>query len=150
MKLSIALLVVMLFPGFASAEQPRLFPVPIVTLQPGDPITDSVLMERRLIASDAAARSHHTGRDTLVGQVARRVLPKGQAIALNATRRPHVFSEGARVAIEFASGGLRIRGYGTALEAGIAGEPVRIRNIDSGIILSGLVRADGTVEVGSQ
>ena len=124
------------------------FPVPSVTILVGDTITDDLVVERRLVANAAAIRTHHTTRASIVGKVARRVLPAGAAIPLNALRDAHVFREGERVNLEFSSGALSIRGSGIALGPGVVGQSVRVRNSDTGVVLSGVVRADGSIEVG--
>lgn len=124
------------------------FPVPAIPVTAGDTIADDMLTERELIANDAAVRTHHTQRAAIVGKVARRSLPAGMAIPLNALREIHLFKEGERVVMEFQSGGLSIRGTGIALQPGVAGQPARIRNLDTGVIVTGTVRADGSVEVG--
>lgn len=50
----------------------------------------------------------------------------------------------------FTSGTLVITAMGTPLESGAAGDFIKIRNIDSGIIVSGTVLADGRIQVGMQ
>jgi flagellar basal body P-ring formation protein FlgA len=135
-------------PAAANESTTTSFPVPAVTLQPGDRLTDDVIIDKRLVASEAALRSHHTLREQVIGKVARRVLPRGAAIPVNALRQPYAFNEGERVAVEFVRDGLMIQGYGVALQPGIAGQSVRIRNIDTGVVVTGIVRPDGRVEVG--
>ncbi|MGO7544074.1 flagella basal body P-ring formation protein FlgA, partial [Rhizobium ruizarguesonis] len=44
-------------------------------------------------------------------------------------------------------GAMTVFAAGTPLEDGAAGQFVRARNIDSGVIVSGTVLADGTVHV---
>jgi flagella basal body P-ring formation protein FlgA len=135
-------------PVAAAEHEATLFPVPRVALQPGDTLADHLVGERRLIAGAAARRAYYTTRDAVVGKVARRALPAGAAIALNAVRDAYLFKEGERVTLELASRGLSIRGAGVALQPGSVGQSVRVRNIDTGVIVSGVVKADGAVEVG--
>ena len=49
----------------------------------------------------------------------------------------------------FVAGGLTISVTAVTLEPGSAGDLVKVRNIDSGAIFSGIVMADGTVRVGA-
>ncbi|MGE0769542.1 MAG: flagellar basal body P-ring formation chaperone FlgA [Hyphomicrobiaceae bacterium] len=124
------------------------FPVPTVRIQTGDVLNDDLLIERRLIANRVALRTHFTSRDQVVGKVARRPLAAGAAIPMNALREPYAFNEGDRVVAEFISGGLRIRGMAIALQPGVVGSSVRLRNADTGTIVNGVVQPDGRVEVG--
>jgi flagella basal body P-ring formation protein FlgA len=140
---------VSLMAGAASAQERAhvTFPVPAVAIQAGDTLTEEMIVERTLIANATALRTHHTLRASVVGRVARRAIAAGSAIPLNALREAHVFKEGERVALAFASGALSIRGAGIALQPGVVGSPVRVRNVDTGVIVNGVVRADGSVEI---
>lgn len=131
----------------ASESGLATFPVPIASIRPGDTLTADMVVERKLVASGAAMRAHFTSRDSVVGKVARRPLAVGVAIPLNALRDAHVFKEGERVVVEYSSGSLSIRTLGVALQPGIVGQPVRVRNADTGVIVTGIARGDGTVEV---
>jgi flagella basal body P-ring formation protein FlgA len=44
-------------------------------------------------------------------------------------------------------GGLVIIAYGTALQSGGVGALIRVRNVDTGVVVMGVVQADGTVRV---
>jgi flagella basal body P-ring formation protein FlgA len=134
--------------AFAEGGSAANFPVPTVTIQTGDVLSEDLVGERRLIANDIAMRTHYTSRDEVIGKVARRPLAAGAAIPVNALREPYTFKEGERVTVEFVSGGLRIRGMALALQPGIVGSMVRARNVDTGVILNGVVRPDGRIEVG--
>lgn len=131
----------------ASEHGIATFPVPSASIRAGDTLTAEMIVERKLLASEAAMRAHFTTRESVVGKVARRPLPAGVAIPLNSLRDAHVFKEGERVVVEYSSGGLSIRTMGVALQPGIAGQPVRVRNADTGVIVTGIARSDGTVEV---
>lgn len=122
-------------------------PVPIVSILPGDRVAAELIGERRIIASSGIARTHFLARDAIVGKVARRVLPAGAAIPLNALREPYLVKDGQSVAIVFAAGGLSMTGTGVALQPGTAGELVSVRNADTGIVIRGVVEADGSVRV---
>ena len=49
--------------------------------------------------------------------------------------------------VEFIQDGLVISISGVPLEAGAAGDVVRVRNLDSGALLNGVVMADGTIRI---
>lgn len=124
-------------------------PVPTVTILQGDVLADELVGEDRFIVNARQVQGFHTSREAVIGKVARRVLPAGHAIPINALREPWVFKEGERVAIVFASGGLSIEATGIALEPGIAGKLISVRNADTGLIVRGVVDASGRVEIGS-
>jgi flagella basal body P-ring formation protein FlgA len=125
-----------------------MFPVLAITVPAGGIITENMIAERRLIANEVALKNYHTSRDGLIGKVAKRAIQAGAAIPMTAVREQQVFVAGDRVTIEFASGGVIVRGVGIALQPGTANQPARVRNIDSGIVVDGMVRRDGVVEVG--
>lgn len=133
----------------AMAEQTTaMFAVPSITVRVGETLTDAVVVERRLVGNAIAQRTYFTARESVVGKVARRTLPAGAAIPINAVGDAQAFKEGDRVTLEFRSGGLSIKGAGVALQPGIPGRTARVRNLDTGSVVTGTVRSDGTVEVG--
>ncbi|MEO1281953.1 MAG: flagellar basal body P-ring formation chaperone FlgA [Pseudomonadota bacterium] len=133
----------------ARADVVRMaLPVPSVTIYPGDVISTDMLLEKRFRLRRSRVPSFLRKRNTIVGMVARRTLIVGRPIARNAIRRTHVVSEGNRVPITFESAGLKITGFGKALQSGSVGEVVSVRNDDSGRIIRGTVQADGTINVG--
>ncbi|HWV82667.1 MAG TPA: flagellar basal body P-ring formation chaperone FlgA [Hyphomicrobiaceae bacterium] len=139
--------VVLAISGNAHASGLAL-PVPTVTILQGDVLADELVGEERFIVNARQVQGFFTSRDAVVGKVARRVLPAGHAIPINALREPWVFKEGDRVPIVFAFGGLNIEATGIALEPGIAGKLISVRNADTGIIVRGVVAESGRVEVG--
>jgi flagella basal body P-ring formation protein FlgA len=81
--------------------------------------------------------------------VARRTLLPGRYIPLNSLRDAYIVEQGAPVQVMFVAGALTISATGVTLQPGSAGDLVKVRNIDSGKILSGTVMADGSVRVGA-
>lgn len=133
----------------ARAEQETaVFVVPAVTVLPGETLTEEILVERKLFGNAIAKRSHFTSRDAVVGKVARRTLAAGAAIPTIAVGEARAFKEGERATLEFRDGGLSISAVGIALQPGFVGRPARVRNLDTGAIVTGTVREDGVVEVG--
>jgi flagella basal body P-ring formation protein FlgA len=66
-----------------------------------------------------------------------------------AVAEPDLVARGVPVEIIFQEGGLIILAQAMALEAGSAGDVIRVRNLDSGLIVSAKVQPDGTVRVGA-
>lgn len=135
--------------GIAEAKDTRVtLPVTSVSVYPGDTLTADIVSDREMVVRGTLSRSIAASRDQVVGKVARRALPAGQAIPLHALREPYAFKEGQRVPIVFGDGALTIQSIGVALEPGVVGQTVSVRNAETGITLRGAVRGDGKVSVG--
>jgi flagellar basal body P-ring formation protein FlgA len=154
MRRALALLIVFLvaLSGVATAQPAqvsgRMLPVPHLTIYPGDRITGGMLVDRLFHPRAVARIQVHDSRQLLEGKVARRTLLPGQPILANAVREPDVVAQGKPCLIVFQSGGLTITSYAVALQSGGVGEMISLRNPDSGAIIRGIVRADGTISVG--
>ncbi len=83
----------------------------------------------------------------VAGKVARRTLLPGRMIPVNSVREPHLVEAGSPVQVVFQQGALVISATGVPLQPGAAGDTIRLRNVDSGIVFSGIVLEDGTVRV---
>ncbi len=133
----------LLAPVFAAERRP----VPAITIYPGDIIRDSMLTDADF--PDAVASSAYAfNRSMLIGKVARRTLLPGQAIPTNAIGEPRLVTTGAMVRLVFEEDGLMIVTYASALQGGGAGDVISVRNLESGLTISGIVRADGSIHVG--
>jgi flagellar basal body P-ring formation protein FlgA len=141
---------VAIVPAAAMAAGPSAtsIPVPTVTILQGDVLADELVIDQSVVASEKVLRNYFTSREAVLGKVARRVLPKGHAIPINALREPHLFKEGERVVLMFATGGLSIETSGVALQPGVLGSLVNVRNADTGVVVRGVVQPDGSVQVG--
>lgn len=129
-------------------DGPSRLALPIVTIYPGDVIKRELLVEREVPPRKHAYKSYHASIETIVGKVAIRVLQAGKAIPLNAVREPFVFKEGQRVTLVFSEGGLEITATGQATQPGAVGQTINVKNLDSGVVVRGVVQADGNVAVG--
>jgi flagella basal body P-ring formation protein FlgA len=131
-----------------TAPDANMLPVPSVTIYPGDVISGMLIVEREFPTNAVASRfGVATDRAMLVGKIARRTLLPGSPIPANAVMEPRLVINGARVRIVFAEGDLEIITYGAALQAGSAGDLVSVRNLESGLTISGVVQPDGSVRV---
>ena len=86
-------------------------------------------------------------RAAVVGKMAGRTLLPGAAIPLAALDFPRLVSNGGEVKLLYIDGGLEISTVGMALQDGAAGDSVKVRNDDSGVTVTGVVRPDGAVLV---
>jgi flagella basal body P-ring formation protein FlgA len=122
-------------------------PVLTVVLYPGDVIRDGVVVDRDFALDPQAAGGVVEDRAMLLGKVAKRTLLPGKPIPLNGVAEPKVVTNGAQVRVVFSEGGLTISTYGAALQAGGVGDLIKVRNPESGIIVTGTVQPDGSVRV---
>lgn len=132
----------------ADAQMVSALPVPAITIYPGDPITEDMLTERRFRLSRAALETVVAGPELLVGKVARRTLLPGQPITVNAVESPKLVRRGVPVRLVFVEGGLTIITYAEPMQSGSAGEVIRVRNTESGTVITGVVQSDGSIIVG--
>ncbi|MGB3719478.1 MAG: flagella basal body P-ring formation protein FlgA [Proteobacteria bacterium] len=123
-------------------------PVPRITLYPGDTIRADHLVDRAFRADPGRQHPVYRSREDIVGKIARRTLLPNRPIPINALRAPHLVVQGTVVQIVFREGPLEILGHAVALQSGGKGDVISLRNIDSGVIIKGVVEADGTVQVG--
>ena len=125
-------------------------PVPTVTIYPGDVIENDKIFDRLFIARTVARGTVVETRSAVIGKVARRTLLPGQPIPVNASRDPYAVAQGKTALLVFQSGGLTITSSAIALQNGGIGDSISARNADSGIVIRGIVQADGTIRVGEQ
>jgi flagellar basal body P-ring formation protein FlgA len=121
-------------------------PVPSVTIYPGDVVRDGMLTNRDIMDGESTLGVIAL-RSALVGKVAHRTLLPGKPISLNSVDDPRAVLNGTRVKIIFEEGGLSISTFAIALQSGSIGDVVRVRNLDSGLTISGVVQADGTIRI---
>jgi flagella basal body P-ring formation protein FlgA len=122
-------------------------PVPTLTIYPGDVIKDDWLEDRSFPPATAGgdASGIIDSRRALVGKVARRTLLPGRPILANSVGERKIVTIGAMVKVVFQEGGLTITTYASALQAGTVGDVIPVRNISSGLVVSGVVQPDGSV-----
>lgn len=123
--------------------------VPNRMIYPGQPIAreaiDVVPLRRQLPNPGAFVMTP----EEAVGMIARSTLLPGRMMYTTAMRQPYLVETGAPARVLFVSGSLTISIVGVPLQSGAAGDLVRVRNMDSGIVFNGVVMADGTIRVGA-
>lgn len=132
----------------AIAAPDVILTVPASTINAGDVITEDMLEERPFTVANAQRYPMAASRSALVGKVAKRMLVAGNPIATFAVTEAKLVTRGVATTIIFQEGGLHIRGQAMPLESGVVGASVRLKNQDSGHVITGIVQADGTVKVG--
>lgn len=129
----------------SAASAQSLSAVPNATIYPGEIIRSDMLRD---VEGGAASESAQHSRAALIGKVARRTLLAGRPIAPEAVGEPQAIANGAVVQIVYDNEGVRITATGQAMSAGSVGDGVRVRNVDSGLVVSGVIMRDGSVRVG--
>ena len=126
-----------------------MLPVPVITIYPGDTIRNTYLVDRHFPGNEQVLRGNIIdSRLALVGKLARRTLLPGVPIPVNAVTDPNAITNGEKIRVIFNQDGLVIETYCIALQAGRVGQVISVRNLDSGMTISGVVQADGSVRVG--
>lgn len=133
--------------GAPALAQEMRAPSPKHVIYPGDMITQDLLVETPISAQNNAGPIALAPED-IVGMMAGRTLLPGLSIPMSALRPPRVVRAGAAVSMVYIDSGLIIIAAGDALQDGVVGQMVKLRNEDSGVTVTGRVRADGSVLVG--
>jgi flagella basal body P-ring formation protein FlgA len=121
-------------------------PTPRIVIYPGDIIQNDMLSDLPAETARGVGPFAET-RSAVIGKMARRTLLPGGAIPLAAVDVPRLVVNGAQVNLLFVEGGLSISTVGMALQDGVAGDFVKVRNDDSGVTVTGVVQPDGAVRV---
>ena len=154
MKLAGALIAFILLavavPPAARANDLEQLPTAIVTIYPGQTISEAMLADRPFPAGTAAHYPIFADHMGLVGKVARRTLLAGKLIAMNAVGEADVVVRGTIVQATYRNDSLVITAPVLALQAGALNAAIQVRNVDSGKVIVGVVQADGSVLVGGQ
>ncbi len=123
-------------------------PVPRATIAQGQVITLSALEKRRFRANRIDRFSVVPNINDLLGKEAVRQLPVGEPIPKSALRRREAVKRGEPAQLVFQDRGLEIVAHVEPLEDGIVGEIIRVRNVDTGLIIVGRVEENGTISIG--
>ncbi len=125
----------------------RGLPVPAQVIYPGDRISDAMLVDSEDPAPGAPPPNVLWERADIVGKVARRTLLPGRPIPSIAVEEPRAVSTGTQVTLVYQQDGLSIATTAQALQNGYVGQVVQVRNLDSGLVVSGAVQPDGSISV---
>ena len=134
-------------PVVAAAPAQISLPVAATNIAPGETITASMLDERAFPVAVAGQHPVAVNQGQLIGKVARRLLPAGNTIPVAAVAEAVIVTRGVATELRFEHEGLSIRALGVPLESGVLGAMVKLKNVDSGKIVAGVVQADGSVKV---
>lgn len=133
--------------GAAMADEPIRLPVPATVIYPGDVIKDELIIERAFAPNMQGVAAFIGDRASAVGRTARRMLAPGQPMPINALEDRKVISRGSMVKVVVEDGMLTIVTYASSLQAGGPGALIQLRNVDTGVIIRGVVQEDGSVRI---
>ena len=131
----------------ASAGESVTAPAPRVVIYPGDLIREDMLFDIEVDKAVGSTTATALDRRALIGKMARQTLLPGRTIPASAVAAPRLVRNGAEVELVFAEGGLRIVTNGSALQEGGVDDLIKVRNLESGVTVTGVVQADGSVRV---
>ncbi|MGE6781099.1 flagellar basal body P-ring formation chaperone FlgA [Ensifer adhaerens] len=134
-----------LLPSAGHAERPTAV-IPTQTIYPGETV-DASRVEVVDVTNPDLADGYVRTLSEIDGKVTKRTLLPGRVILVSALREQYAVERGSTVRLVFSNGGLTISAAGSPLQDAAVGELIRARNIDTGVIVSGTVMADGTIHV---
>lgn len=120
--------------------------VPKMTIYPGETVNEAAIQEVEVTNPNLAGNYARSAQE-VVGQVAIRTLLPGRTIMVSAVREPFAMTRGSSVRLVFSLGPMTISAAGSPLVDAAVGDVIRARNLDTGVIVSGTVMADGTIHV---
>jgi flagellar basal body P-ring formation protein FlgA len=123
--------------------------VPVRVIYPGETVSSDALDEMLLRRPPRGMSAIARAPADLEGKVARRTLLPGRLVPLASVREPHMVEQGSAVTAVFADGALTISIVAVPLQSGAVGDLIKLRNLDSGAVFTGIVMQDGTVRVGA-
>ena len=135
-----------LFAADAALADARMAVVPKRIIYPGEEIQAGQLEEVE-VTNPNLVKGYAESIKQVDGLISKRTLLPGRVILVSALREPFAVSRGTTVQLVFDDGSLLLRAAGTPLQDAAIGELIKVRNKDSGVIVSGTVMADGTVHV---
>ncbi|KJS10501.1 MAG: flagellar basal body P-ring biosynthesis protein FlgA [Hoeflea sp. BRH_c9] len=145
-----AVVIASLFAALVPAQAgPGTAVVPQRTIYPGEQLSAELV--REVVVTNPNLRAGYAAvTDEVLGKVTTRTLLPGRTIPVGALRDAWAVERGATVQLIFAGGGLTITAVGTPLENAAIGDFIRVRNVETGVVISGTVMGDGSVRVAAK
>ncbi len=131
-------------PAFAGELGDAVVPTQII--YPGEEIDPTKVEVVEVTNPDLTGGYAHEVSQ-VAGMITTRTLLPGRTITVAHLRLPFAVKRGANVRLIYDQGGLKITASGSPLQDASVGELIRVRNSDSGLIISGTVMQDGTILV---
>ncbi len=132
-------------PALAAGERPTAV-IPKQTIYPGETL-ETGMLEVVDVTNPDIRDGYVRSLEEVEGKVTKRTLLPGRVILPSALREQYAVERGSKALLVFSNGGLTITAAGSPLEDAAVGDLIRARNVDTGVIVSGTVMADGTIHV---
>ena len=116
-------------------------------IYPGQTVPADAVVETRLRQPLRNATQVIRNRDDLIGMVAAKTILPKRLIAPNAVREAYAIEAGEAATVYYRQGPLTIAMDAVALQSAGYGDPIRVRNTQSGRTITGIVMPDGSVAV---
>lgn len=110
-------------------------------------ITDKSLSPKTFSIKTAAASRYVLNIEQASGKVSRTMLLKNHPILLRDLKDPVIVEQGKQVKLLVKNNALVITAIGIPLQSGSVGDYIKVKNVDSGVIVSGTILKDGSVGV---
>lgn len=123
--------------------------IPTEIVYPGQTIDAATLREVEVTNPNLRSDYVRTIGEA-AGMVSTRTLLPGRVIPVSSLRQPYAVERGKTVRLVYRDGSLTISTPGMSLQNAAVGDFIRVRNIDSGVTVSGTVTQDGEVEVAAR
>lgn len=123
--------------------------VPERTIYPGEELFAELVREV-VVTNPNLTAGYAAVTNQVLGKVTTRTLLPGRTIPVAALRDAWAVVRGKSVPLVFYGGGLTITAIGTPLENASVGDFIRVRNIETGVIISGTVMDDGRIRVATK
>ncbi|MEM5471537.1 flagellar basal body P-ring formation chaperone FlgA [Hoeflea sp. AS60] len=123
--------------------------VPDRTIYPGEEILEELVHEVEVTNPNLRGGYAEVTSEVL-GKVTTRTLLPGRTIPVAALRDSWTVERGKPVQLIFSGNGLTIMAMGTPLENAVTGDFIRVRNVESGVIISGTVMQNGSIQVAAK
>lgn len=132
--------------GSATAADFGMAVVPTQIIYPGQEITESQV-KTVPVTNPNIAPGYAQKLSEVTGLVTTRTLLPNRTIMVAALREAWTVRRGDKVVLVYDNGGLKITAAGTPLNDGVVGDLIKVRNTDTGVIISGTVRPDSSILV---
>ncbi|MBP1853119.1 flagellar basal body P-ring formation chaperone FlgA [Rhizobium halophytocola] len=120
--------------------------VPTGVIYPGQEIEATQLSEVE-ITNPNLRGGYATSVGQVVGMISNQTLLPGRTVPIAALRAPYAVKRGSQLRLNFTIGNMVISAAGMPLQDAQIGDLIKVRNLDSGVIVSGTVLPNGSVQV---
>lgn len=120
--------------------------VPHRTIYPGEELNADLVREVK-VTNPNLRGGYVAITSEILGKVTTRTLLPGHTIPAAALRDAWTVQRGSTVPLVFDDNGMIITAVGTPLQNAFIGDFIQARNIETGVVISGTVMADGSVRV---